>query len=189
MWSTEYVWGVVEGRDQFLKVLCMESPQTRVWLSWNFNAAKDQLLRKELEGNWADLRFSTLTGSMRTQHTSTLRWSWLILLMLLSVTIQGSTGSVTLCTSTESLEDSHLLVRNTEDFVERDTGTTRHVHHEGLPGKGTTLCPFVVTDEYLSVLSVINLLLFSVFSDIKFGCLRIETMDVFCVNFDWNLTL
>lgn len=99
----------------------------------------------------------------RTQLTSTLRWSWLILLILLSVTIHASTGSATLCTNTESLEDSHLPVKSTEDFVERDTWTTSNAHQEGLPGRGTILCPFAVTVDNLCnilVLSFFDLLLY-----------------------------
>lgn len=83
-WSTEFVWGVVVGRGQFLKVLCMESPQTRVWLNWNFNAARGLLLRKELGGNWVVLRFSTLTGSMRYAF-----WSLCLFNVLYSIRNQG----------------------------------------------------------------------------------------------------
>lgn len=65
MWSIEYVWGVVEGRGQFLKVSCTESPQTREWLNWSFNEARDPLLKNEQEGSWVVSRFLTPTGSMR----------------------------------------------------------------------------------------------------------------------------
>lgn len=77
--------GVVEGRDQFLKVLCMESPQTRVSPSWNFNAAKGLLLRKEPGGNWVVLRSSTLTGWTRYLIYKHLSISLIKILMLYAV--------------------------------------------------------------------------------------------------------
>ena len=57
--------------------------------------------------------------------------------------IQGSTGSASLCTNTGSFAVSHLQERNTEDSVERVTGTTKHALLAGPLGKGTTRSPFV----------------------------------------------
>ncbi|KAG9150670.1 hypothetical protein Leryth_008132 [Lithospermum erythrorhizon] len=59
---------------------------------------------------------------------------------------QGSTGSATPSTSTESFVVLHLLEKNSEVFVERDTGTTNPGHQGGQTGRGTrpSLCAVIV---------------------------------------------
>lgn len=110
--------------------------------------------------------------------------------MLLSVTIHELTGSATQCTNTESFVDSHLLERNTEVFVVRDTATTRLVLLEEPPGRGTTLSPFVVTVDklqsyyYMVVSVVLSLVLKFCFRDIEHCCLRVVQM--FLVNYGQN---
>lgn len=66
MWSTGYVLDVVEGRGQFQRVLCMGNPRTKVSLSSNSSGASALLQRNVLAVNWVVLKFSTLTGLMRS---------------------------------------------------------------------------------------------------------------------------
>lgn len=73
----------------------------------------------------------------------------------------GSTGSVSLSTSTGSFVDSLLLGRSTEVSEERVTCTTRHDLQEGQPGRGTKLSLSGVTVKLLycllCVFHIINL--------------------------------
>ena len=68
-----------------------------------------------------------------------------MLLTMLYVMTQGSTGSVTLFTSTENFEASLLLGKRIGVFVVRAIATISNDPLGGLPGRETTLSLFAVT--------------------------------------------
>ncbi|KAJ6809744.1 60S ribosomal protein L15-1 [Iris pallida] len=74
---------------------------------------------------------------MRTQPTSTLRSSLLMLPTMPFATTPGSTGSARASTSTGSFVDSLLLAKSTEASAGKDTCTTRTGLLAGQPGRGT----------------------------------------------------
>lgn len=115
-------------------------------------------------------KMSYVILSCRIQHTSTLRLSWLILHIMPSVMIQGSTGSAILSTSTGSFVDSLLQGRSTEACVERGTCTTKHDLQEGQPGRGTTHFLSDATADLCDTIVFINLFLFSI---VRFACFDI----------------
>jgi len=71
--------------------------------------------------------------------------------------IQGSTGSATLCTSTENSEVSPPKERRIVVFVERVTTTTRTDLPAGQPGRRTTVSLSVVTGDQFYVLFFLEL--------------------------------
>lgn len=162
MWSIVSASNVVGVRGLFPRVLCTVNLQTRELLSWSFSEARGLLLRSVLVESWVVWGLLTHTGSMRTQLTSTLRLYWLILHIPQSEMIQGSTGSVILSTSTESSEVLPLQAKNTEDYVERGTETTRIGLPAGPPGRGTTLSPSVKYVKIAWVCSVLSCFIFLV---------------------------
>ena len=80
-----------------------------------------------------------------------------MLLIMQSEMTQESIGLRVLNTSTGSSVVSLPLVRNTGDYVERDTSTTRHVLLAGQTGREITPSPFVATVRFCCCFQLLHL--------------------------------
>jgi hypothetical protein len=137
----------VDERDLPLRVPPMVSPQTWVLTNSSTSDHCELLLKSELAEEPLTCEFSTLTGSTRIQPTSTLKSFWLILSTKLFDEMLDTTGSLTLSTNTEKLEDLLLLERRAEVST-KDTCSTIPRVVDDISGRSTTPCLCGDTDRY-----------------------------------------
>ena len=123
MLSTESRSEEVTERDLLPKESSAESSSPSVSPDLRTRRTISLLLKKESERNYLPLESLTLTGLDKILPSSFSRFSWSILLIMLSETTQESTGSAK--RSTEKWEVSLLLVRNIEVSEPRVTEITR----------------------------------------------------------------
>ena len=116
----------VTERDLLLKELSVENSSLSVLLDLRVRRITNQLLKRELEENYLPWESLTLTGLDKTLPLNSLRFSWLILLIMPSEMMLESIGFVT--RNTEKWEVWLQLVRNIEVLELKEIEIIREDH-------------------------------------------------------------